>query len=249
MVATTVRKLFEVLAVEKDLMNQNAEALKKATARFANNENFLGFTRHFAKLLEDQPNLQDEKKDLPGVVDGELAEYLKSAGNYINITIEKENANTSAFADVVLNGETFLEHWSATALLNLEARLDELHKVFSAIPTLIEGERWTLDETRGYFVSDKRSQIRTIKTQKPIVLYEATKEHPAQVQLASLDVPSYEIEQVVYSGMLTISDKKARLERIEALQRAVKQARQRANTVETQPKEVAQKIFDFINGK
>ena len=81
------------------------------------------------------------------------------------------------------------------------------------------------------------------------MLYDATKEHPAQVQLINADVPAYEVERVIYSGMLTISDKKKRIERIERLQRAVKQARQRANTVETSANSVAEKVFSYINGK
>lgn len=243
------RKLFELLAVEKDLFTRTTDAAKETIARFSNAENFFGITNHFVKLLEDQVDLQDEYKPLPGNVDSSLNEYLESAGTYIDITIEKETANTTAFADVVLDGTMFLEKWSATALLNLESRLDEIHKVYSAIPTLPEGETWTFDQSKDCYVSGNRKQIRTVKTQKAMILYEATKEHPAQVQLISSDVPAYEIERVVYSGMLTVSEKKKRLERIERLQRAVKQARQRANTVETEAKEVSRKIFDYINGK
>lgn len=243
------RKLFELLAIEKDLSSRTTESAKETTSRFSNADNFLGITTHFAKLLEDQPDFQDEYKPLSGNVDYALGEYLEHLGLYIDTTIEKESANTTAFSDVILEGEKFLENWSATALLNLESRLDELHKVYSAIPTLPDSEIWTFDSAKGCYVSQNRKQLRTVKTQKAIVLYEATKEHPAQVQLVSTDVPAYEVERTLYSGMLTLSDKKSRIDRIEKLQRAVKQARQRANTVETQPKEVAKKIFDYINGK
>lgn len=243
------RKLFEILAIEKDLLNQTAEAAKQTVQRFGNTESFLGVTNVVVKLQEDLPDEPSQSKTLPGNVEGALSEYLQRAGRYLDVTIEKENSNTAAFADVILDGETFLERWSATALLNLEARLEELHKVYSAIPTLLDGEDWTFDTSRDCFVSGKREQIRNTKTQKVIVLYEATKEHPAQTQLVSLDLPAYKVERVIYSGALTLADKKARLDRIEALTRAVKQARQRANTVETQPKEVAVKIFKYINGK
>lgn len=245
----TSRKLFELLAVEKDLLNKTVESAKEILSRFSNQDNFLGITTHFAKLLEDQPNLQDEFKPLPGNVDSALDEYLNNAGQYIDVTIEKETANTTAFADVVLDGAIFLEKWSATALLNLESRLDELHKVYSAIPTLPDSEVWTFDSGKDSFVSGNRKQIRTAKVAKTIVLYDATKEHPAQVQLVSTDVPAYEVERVVYSGMVTVADKKKRIERIEKLQRAVKQARQRANTVETSENKISDKIFGYINGK
>jgi len=243
------RKLFELLAIEKDLLSRTTEAAKEITSRFSTPESFLGITTHFAKILEDQPNVQDEYKPLPGNVDSALSEYLENTGLYIDTTIEKETANTTAFSDVVLDGEVFLEKWSATALLNLESRLEELHKVYLTIPTLPDSENWTWDETKGCWVSGNRKQIRTVKTQKTIVLYDATKEHPAQVQLVSTDVPAYEVERTLYSGMLTVSDKKKRIERIERLQRAVKQARQRANTVETQENKVSGKIFSYINGK
>lgn len=243
------RKLFELLAIEKDLSSKTSESAKEILSRFSNADNFLGISTHFAKILEDQPNFQDEVKPLPGNVDASLEEYLENLGLYLDVAIEKETANTTAFSDVVLDGQVFLEKWSATALLNLESRLEELHKIYSAIPVLPDSETWTYDDTRGCFVSGNRKQIRTVKTQKTVVLYEATKEHPAQVQLVSTDVPAYEVERVLYSGMLTVSDKKKRIERIEKLQRAVKQARQRANTVETEKKEISKKIFEYINGK
>lgn len=242
------KKLFELLAIEKDLLSRTTEMAKETLSRFANPDNFYGMTTHYAKLLEDQPNLQDEFKPLAGNVDSALSEYLENAGLYIDTTIEKETANTTAFSDVVLDGNVFLPNWSATSLLNLESRLDEIHKIYSAIPTLSDSEVWTFDGTKDCFVSGNRKQIRTVKTQKTVVLYDATKEHPAQVQLVSTDAPAYEVERVIYSGMITVADKKRRLERIEKLQRAVKQARQRANTVETHANEVASKIFEYING-
>lgn len=242
-------KLFELLAVEKDLATKAKATLSNTQSVFSSPDNFLGFTTKFSKLVEDKLDLQDENRPLPNNVDAQLDIVENDISNYINTTLAKEMANTSAFESVEIDGEKFFEDMSATALLSLETKLDELHKLYSVIPTLPLGAKWNNDSSLDCFVSADRKQIRTEKTSKVIVLYEATKEHPAQTQLVTTDIPAYEVERTVYAGMLTAADKRLRLERLEKLQQAVKKARQRANTVEVENKDFASKIFKYINGE
>jgi hypothetical protein len=129
----------------------------------------------------------------------------------------------------------------------LESRLEDLKKVYEAIPTLDPSERWEFDETRGCFASDLRIAYRTAKVPKAFVASEATKEHPAQVQVFNEDVPTHRRETQVYSGSLTIAEKRSRIERIKVLIRLVKKSRQRANDIEVNDLDIADKIFEYIN--
>jgi hypothetical protein len=168
-------------------------------------------------------------------------------GDYVDVTVQKEVTNTTAFANVTLGDATFLTGLSATALLNLESRLSELEDVYKAIPTLDTTERWKFDKDAGCYVSDVRSSHRMKKVPKVLTLAPATVEHPAQAQVYSEDIPAYLVEKVMYSGMITPSHKQECLDRIAKLAAATKQARQRANDTEIKPVKVADKIFAYIN--
>jgi len=239
-------KLYELLAIEADLRNTADVNAKEARSLFGTEDNFLGVIRNFDKLLESEPDAPPERKELPNTVLAILAGIELAVGDFIDVTISKEMSNVGASATVEI-GDVEWE-LSATALLNLESRLDEIKRVYSTIPTLPLNQKWSFDEQKGCFVSEQREQLRTIKRAKSHVLYDATKEHPAQVELVNVDIPAYNIETTVFSGMVTASHKEECLERIDDLRRRIKQARQRANSVEAKGVCVAKDIFDFING-
>ena len=182
-------------------------------------------------------------------VGAELDKVRVAFSGYMDVTVQKEMTNTVAFADVVLGGNVaFLQAMSATALLNLESRLEELHGIYEDIPVLDVTEHWTLDKSRGCFVSEVRSSYRMKKVPRALVLSPATVEHPAQVQAFQEEIPAYKMEKTVFSGVMTPADKQACLERIAELTAAVRQARQRANDTPIKSVSVADKIFDYING-
>lgn len=237
-------KLYELLAVEGDLRSKAEDKVKEVKSLFSSEDPFLGIVRHYNKLLESEPDLPNESKQLPHTVDEVLQALNQAVGDYINVTIGKEVSNADATAEVEINGK--IVTLTATALLNLESRLDEIKKVYAAIPTLSLAEKWTYDDQKGCYVSEKKEQLRTVKTSKTIVLYEATKEHPAQVQLVNVDLPAYKIESMLFNGMIPETKKRLWLQRIDALKNNIKQARQRANSVDAITTDVADEIFLHI---
>jgi len=244
------KKLFEYLAIEKDVSKTSQEAISKAMeAFFAPEEMLLGFDVEAVKIREDMPEIQGEHKPLPTTVAEILKSLVDKVGAFIDVTANKENANRTAASDVMIDNQVFLQEWGATALLNLESRLDDLLKIYEAIPTLSFSYDWEWDGSKGCWVSDKRKQIRNVKTTDVIVKYDATKEHPAQTELVTLDRPAYNIEKVMYSGAVPLTEKEEWISRIKKLKNAVTQARQRANTVEVTERNVADKIFDYIHSK
>jgi len=239
-------KLYELLAVESDLRQQANEELKRVKEMFAQGGvRFVGQTISFHPVQEGADEVPDEYTELASTVDDELELLAGVFGNYLNVTIQKEVANTNTEAES--EEFDFLNGLPAPALLNLESRLEDLKKVYELIPTLDPSERWEFDNQRGCFVSDLRVAFRTAKVPKSFVAYEATKEHPAQVQVFNEDVPTHRRETMIYSGALTVADKRDRLERISILISQVKKARQRANDVEITPDELADRIFGYIN--
>jgi len=240
-------KLHELLAVEGELRSGAKNALASVVDFFKSGAGMSGHVTTFSKLdesLEDQPS---EIQVLSSSVDEQLAALKLDFSKFVDATVEKEISNTKTMATVELKGIDFLGDLPATALLNLEGRLEELDRAYRAIPTLDPSEQWEFDTDKGHFVSGTRTLFRTKKVPKAFVAYKATTEHPAQVTVFNEDINQYRVEKTLHSGMLTPSQKKERLDRLAELQRAVKKARIRANDVESIPVSIGEKIFDFIN--
>ena len=88
----------------------------------------------------------------------------------------------------------------------------------------------------------------TNKQVKSTVLYEATKEHPAQIDKWTEDVKVGRYLVHTNSGMITPATKAEILGRLDKLAQAAKQARMRANTAEVVQWKVGKTLMDFING-
>jgi ABC-type sulfate transport system substrate-binding protein len=87
---------------------------------------------------------------------------------------------------------------------------------------------------------------KTRKVHKPITLYPATEQHPAQTQLIQVDETIGTWDTVHFSGAVTAGRKKVLQERVRALLKAVKFAREEANTVETSNHDVGRKLFAYL---
>lgn len=238
-------KLHEVLAVEQDLKGQAQRAMSQVKGTFGSPERFLGQVRVYEALEEGGDQFPREEKELATTVDEQLGVLRDVFGRYLDATIQKEVTNQITHADVVIGGTILFPDLPATALLNLEARLAEIRDVFRAIPTNDPTEKWYWDEDGECWKSATKIQYRTAKRMGSYVAYEATPEHPAQVEVYNEDVRVGTWATTVKSGMIHSSQKRLYLERIEALMLAVKQARQRANDVEVEPVHM-DKVFGFI---
>ena len=226
-------KLHEALAVESTLKGQADKTRAELANTFEKRRHlFSEKVVTFKPSDEGQPPVTEEQLDLNSTVPQELAWIKALWAKALDASFQIAEANMSARADVVLDdGKTLLKDVPATALLELEKRAAEVHALVASIPTLDPAKGFTPDPARGAGVYKAReeSKTRTKKVQRPVVLYDATKEHPAQVQLVSEDVPVGLVQTQEWSGLLTPAAKSEMLERAEALKRALKQARARAN--------------------
>jgi len=188
---------------------------------------------------ETQPAITETQCTLQTSVRKELGWLSDFARNCIDVQYQIAVGNLTARADLVLpSGLTLLKDIPATALLELENRLEELHGFAFSIPTL--------DPVKGYVLDPDRSdntlgqvykardvlKVRTKKVTKPLVLYNHTDKHPAQVQAVIEDERIGEIRQTMWSGLITPAEKANIISRVEELQRAVKQSLSRAKDID-----------------
>src|SRR6185436_4821909 len=105
-----------------------------------------------------------------------------------------------------------------TSLLFLDKQVNDLETFVSKLPTPDPAEEWTHDPNTGLLRSKANEALRTSKEPTVIVKYEATKEHPAQTELFTKDVPVGTWSQIVYSGCIPTDKKNAILARVRLLQ-------------------------------
>lgn len=241
-------KLHELLAVDGSLKAEAQRALSATKNLLTSGQvKLVGMIRTYKPYADDGQKYPDEITNLVTTVMDELGDFATTYGRWVDSSVQKEQTNTSAFAEVMLDGESFFGYeLSATALLNLESKLAEIRTVIAAIQTNDPTERWTKDEQLGCYVSAPRVTIRNEKVPQSLVMYDATEQHPAQVQAYNKDVPIGEWTKILHSGMITPTDKKKMLERVDRLSRAVKKARMRANDTDVVNVHVAHTIFDYI---
>jgi hypothetical protein len=249
-VTEVATRLHELLAVEGNLKGQ-AEKVRTDLASSFEKKRHL-FTEKLVTFKPSQDGAEpvvEEQLDLQSTVRQELTWVTDIWAQALDVSATVAEANTQARGDVVLDdGSVILKGMPATALLELEKRLAEVQTLLQAVPTLDPAKGFKLDDHRGKGIYRARDDVktRTKKVQRPIVLYDATPEHPAQTQLISEDVPVGEIRTQEWSGLVTPLEKSEMLDRVEALRRAVKAARSRANEVEVSQTKIGTTLFRFM---
>jgi hypothetical protein len=244
----TTPKLNQVLAIEKGVKSKTHSTLTQLYHRVQKNALLAGQSRTYTPLDEDGVKLPPESQRVQVRADDVLKNVSKSLIELFNVTAQKDMANRGASADIVVDGNILLEGVPVTYLLFLEKQLTDLKTMVAKIPTLDADTSWTFDANAGVFRSEATETTKTKKVQKPIVLYPATPEHPAQTQLVTEDVVVGNWTTVRQSGALP-SDRKERLgERIVKVLEAVKFARESANSAEAPRHTLGDDILGFIFG-
>ena len=179
---------------------------------------------------------------------GETLGYLFEHWEKFEDTQFKKNI-TNQKATASLNiGEVGIAEVPVDELMGLETRLTKLREIFHQIPTLDATKEWQKSNVReGVWIAS--SPDVTTKTERiisPVVLYEATKEHPAQIEKVTRDEIVGTFTTVNFSGAATSLQKAMALRRIDELISEVKKARMRANSINVVDKKIGQVLADYL---
>jgi hypothetical protein len=236
----------QVIAIEKGAKSQAERALTDSHHKLGRAELIGGMTRSYTPHDAEGDKLPTERKLVQTGVAQELARLIKPVGDYFDIVATKSITNTKAQADLPINGTKQLP-LPVDLLLFLEKQLVNLHTFVAKLPVLDPSETWEWSDERACYVTDIKEQVRTKKVLRNHVKSEATKEHPAQVDVYTEDIPVGTWATTKFSGALPAKEKEAMVERIEQLQAAVKQAREEANMTEADKIEsFGERILRFV---
>ena len=240
-------KLNQIIAVEKGIKSRVYGQLTDLNKVVQKPDLFLGFSKTYQKKDDEAEDLPAEKKRVQVVADDILRHTANALSELMYVTARKDWTNCVAKASVVIDGKTTIEDAPVSFLLFMEKQLTDLRTLVANIPMLDENESWTKDENSGLFKAEPTQTHRTRKIQRPLVLYPATPEHPAQTQIITEDVIAGWWTQIKQSGAMPKPKKTALAGRIEALLIATKEAREAANNhAETPVKDIGESVFGFL---
>ncbi|QGJ92085.1 hypothetical protein SEA_KEELAN_123 [Gordonia phage Keelan] len=240
--------LNQIIAIDKGERSKARNVETKAYQTFQKSGLLQGISRVYKPIDDDDVTLPPESTKVQVKVESVLDNVTDALARAFDVVLTKEAANGKATADIVVNNEPVAQDVPVTYLLFLEKELDNLLTFAKAIPRLDPSETWTYDENVGAWATEPTETTRTRKVPRSYELAPATKEHKAQVEM-------YYEDQVVgtwstrkFSGAMPSDKVDAIITRIETLQRAVKQARESANSTTVEDKKIGNQILDFVFG-
>lgn len=246
------RKLHEVLGAQTQVTQQADKTRTDLVATFEKKRHL--FAEKLVTFKSNEANVPDvveTQSSLQSTVRKELAWIAPILTRAIDSEATIDEGNTVARADVTLDDGTVLfTSLPATQLMQLAKRMNEIHALVVAIPTLDPAAGFVSDPNRGegIFVAREVTKGRTKKVQQPIVLIPPTEHHPGQAQMIVNDIEIGKIHEQEWSGLITPATKSAMLDRVEEVRRAVKTARARANDVKVEDAKIGQVLLNFIFG-
>lgn len=239
-------KLNQVLAIEKGVRSKSDRLITDRYQQVEKEPLLSGISRVYTPKEEDGDQLPSEQT----LVQVKVGEVLKANAadftSLFDVVLTKDAGNQGASADVVIDDQTILSGVPVSTLLFLEKQLTDLYTVCRKLPTLDPADTWSYDPQRSIYVTEPEERVRNKKVPRNHVLAEATDKHPAQVQVYNEDIVAGTWKTIKFSGAMPIDEHKALLDRIAALQNAVKYAREQANSLEVQWQEMGKTVFDFI---
>lgn len=239
-------KLNQIIAIEKGAKNRIYSKITELHKQAQKADLFYGFHKTYEPKDENGEQFPPEQKKVV-LRSNEVLEEVKSLlVEIMDITATKDFANMSASADITVKSQTLAKDVPVPYLLFLEKQLTDLRTFVDKMPVLDEGDDWGKDDVTGLFKTAPITKHRTQKVSEAIVLYDATKEHPAQTQLITKDVTVGHWREVKQSGAITRNDKRQILEKIEAVLNAVKTAREEANSTEAPEKHIGADLLGYI---
>ena len=239
-------KLNQVLAIEKGVKSRTLSAVTKLYHEVQKPARLAGLHKTYEPLDDDGVRYPPESAKVAVRAEDVLKDAKKALRELFDVTAQKDWANCNARANIVVDGKTLVEDAPVTYLLFLEKQLNDIKNLVGKLPVLDSAEDWSYDEALGLFKTEPVKSTRTQKVHKPIVLYDATEEHPAQTQMVTVDEVVGNWTTVKQSGALPRNRKDELLERVERLTEAVKFARENANDTDAPKQELGEDVLSFL---
>ncbi len=239
-------KLNQIIALQSGKKTQAKESLTAAYQQLQKPDLLGGISRNYKPKDENGETEPPQNKLVQVKVSELIARISTDLVEMFDAVATQDWANCQAKADVVVDGKPIFKGVPVTHLLFLEKQLNDLNTFITKLPVLDPAERWEYNAGQDCYASEPFQTTRTKKVPKNHVKYEATKEHPAQVEMYMEDVTVGIWTTIKYSGAVPASTRNAMLERVRKLEDAVKSAREEANGLEVTRQKIGQTLLNYV---
>jgi hypothetical protein len=239
-------KLNQIIAIQAGKKSQAKETLTEAYHQLKKPELLSGIARTYQPRDEEGEPLPDERKQVQVKVNDLIQKVTAELTEMFDVVATQDWANCQAKANILVDGKAILENVPVTHLLFLEKQLADLRTFIETLPVLDAAEDWEYKPEADCFASTPSRTHRTKKVPKNHVKYEATKEHPAQVEMYMEDVWVGTWTTTKFSGAVPAADRKAMLDRVRKLADAVKAAREEANGLDVKTQKVGERVLGYV---
>jgi hypothetical protein len=241
--ATTLAQL---VAVEKGVKARANDDFTKLYHLAQKPDLWSGISRTYQPKDEEGERYPPESTRVQVRVGDVLDGAATALVRLFDVTATKDEANSRAKANVVVDDLVLLSDVPVPTLLFLEKQLVDLRTFVTKLPLLSEAEEWSTSDAHDAYCTPAVQTIKTKKVPRNHVKAEATDKHPAQVELYYEDVAVGYWTTVKLSGACPSVRVKAILERIDKLTVAVKHAREYANRTVVTDQKVGEAIFGYL---
>jgi hypothetical protein len=243
-------KLNQIIAIEDGAKKQEYADLTKAHHILQKSALFNGFSRTYNPRQEDGIQYPPEQNKVQQNAKQIVQQVKEQLGELFNVVATKDFGNAEARADVIIEGEEkpLLTGVPVPHILYLEKKLIDLRTFIRKLPRLDPAKNWTYDGNSGMYRTAEEEQIKTRKVTKPLVMYEATKEHPAQTQPVTIDEPEGIWKRIDMSTAYPQDEIVAMEKRLGQVEKALKFAREKANSIEVEKKKTGDIVLGYILG-
>lgn len=239
-------KLNQLIAIEKGVKSETTRQVTDLHRNSQKAELHGGLSRSYEPKDDEGFRYPGEVKRVQMTAQDSLLGLSEALTRLFDVTLSKDAANAEAKADIVVNGSPLLRDVPVTYLLFLEKQLTDIRTFIAKLPALDPAETWTWNDEQGYWSSGEARTAKSKKIPRAFIKAEATDRHPAQVEVFHEDVPEGTWTTVKFSGALSARRRAELLERVTALQHAVKFAREAANGTEAPMRSAAAQVFGYL---
>lgn len=239
-------KLNQLIAIVNGTKTQTQKSITEVYKKIQSESLLMGISRTYQPKDEEGETRPPENKRVQYTVEQALNEAGDQWSELWDLVTQQDATNCVAKADIVVDGNVVAALIPVTTLIFLEKQLTDVHTFISKIPTLDPAEHWVWNDNANAYACDPSQTSSTKKVLKNHVKYEATKEHPAQVEVFSEDVTIGHWTTIKFSGALPAAAKKGMLDRVDKLQKAIKMAREQANLEEVHPIKISKKLLSYL---
>jgi hypothetical protein len=247
----TTKKLCQFIAIETSVKTRVTADLTDAHKDLQKADLFNGHSRRYEPRNEDPSSplgekLPEENKKVVARTEAVVKLTFERLVELFDLAATRDYGNCVAKADIEVDGRALMKDVPVTHLLFLEKRLDDLMTFVRKLPTLDATENWDFNAAQDLYATAPVQTARTKKIARALVLYEATKEHPAQVKEITEDVQAGTWSTIKYSSALPLQRRNEMLRRAEELSKAIKFAREKANSTEVTEQKVGRALLQYL---